>query len=65
MSKQHGTYWVVKEGQDTSGAVTSGGYGKPNPDNLHTVPLQTVEAKVPFSETTERIESVRYFERKK
>ena len=65
MAKQHGTFWEVKEGQDTSEAVTSGGYGKPNPDNLHTAPLQTIEAKVPFDETDERIESVRYFECKK
>lgn len=63
MAKQHGTYWVVKEGQDTKWVHTDYGTEVPQGDNI--IPLQTIEAVKPFDMTEERHCAVRYFERKK
>ncbi len=63
MAKQHGTFWVVKEGQSTKGVHTD--YGTKEPVGENIIPLQTTEADEPFGMTDERRDAVRYFERKK
>ena len=56
-------YWIVKPGQPDERAVHIG-YGKRERDERFCVPLATIEAPLPFDETDERVEYVRWFERK-
>lgn len=57
---QHGIYWIISEGQDTSTVFTD--YGTKTKSGANQIPLRTIEAPDEFEKTDVRIESVRYFE---
>ena len=56
-------YWIVKPGQSNERTVRTG-YGKRERDERFCIPLKTIEAPLPFDQTDERVECVRWFERK-
>lgn len=55
----HCYYWEVVPGQDISDIDTLLGWKTPT--GKCTIPLNTIEAPLPFDETDERHEEVRYF----
>lgn len=64
MSDNNSNFWVVNRMKRLGNGVDRS-YGKKEPDDEYTIPLYTAEAPdgLEFSETQERIESVRYFVR--